>query len=658
MSVDGWNTLLVLGGIRSGKSEFAETLVRDTARVRYLATAASRTEDPEWSARIERHQGRRPETWSTEEIDANPSRLAQLIAAARPDETLLVDDLGGWVSILLDPAHQPADDVATIDELATAVRDCAARLVLVSPEVGLSLVPLTPLGRAFTDALGSTNQVIADACDAAVLVVAGQPSWLKPTAPATARTVLPAQNTGSARASGGGTEAGRANGASGLTDTAGDNTVNRDDQGDRDNQGALDSRTGEVIAPAGRAAVAVPTFAPRMDLPLPDEGVGQAALDRLNTLDFPGAGIGHLDRIVRFAATVQGVPTPTPWRSVRVLLIQGDHDGGAAAGTPAGEATRQAELARAGAGPLAGLASEAGATLQVVPAPTAAPIEDGPALTAEAVEAALRHGWQLVARAAEDGVELIVLGACGAGAETAAVAVLAATTGAEPAAVLGRVVRGDRVDDTAWMTRCAAVRDALRRTRHLSREGKELLGELAGGDIALATGVLIAAAAHRLPVLVDGPVGIAAGLVSRDLGGQARHWCLLPDHGGHPGVRFGADVLDLAPLLDLRLDLGEGAGALVALAPLRAALTLAATTPVRPDPTPEPDTVPAPDSGPETLSNPEPDPDPTPEPEPEPDPTPTGEPAEGGREPASDGEEFAEPQPAGPGPTRGAGAGG
>ncbi|TBL27250.1 bifunctional adenosylcobinamide kinase/adenosylcobinamide-phosphate guanylyltransferase, partial [Verrucosispora sp. SN26_14.1] len=184
MSLDGWNTLLVLGGIRSGKSEFAEALVADAVSVRYVATAAGGgDDDAEWAARIAAHRERRPETWSTEETADDPRRLADVIAHARPDETLLVDDLGGWVTVLLDPAHQPADDTVTVAELAAAVRDCPARLVLVSPEVGLSLVPTTPLGRAFTDALGAVNRAVADACDAVVLVVAGQPVRLKPAAP-------------------------------------------------------------------------------------------------------------------------------------------------------------------------------------------------------------------------------------------------------------------------------------------------------------------------------------------------------------------------------------------------------------------------------------------------------------------------------------------
>ena len=109
-----------------------------------------------------------------------------------------------------------------------------------------------------------------------------------------------------------------------------------------------------------------------------------------------------------------------------------------------------------------------------------------------------------------------------------------------------------------------------------------MLAELGGGDIAVATGVLLGATARRVPVLLDGPVGMAAGMVSRDLAGQARHWCLLADHGGHPAVRLAADVLGLTPLLDLRLDLGEGANALAALPLLRSVLALAAALPVHP----------------------------------------------------------------------------
>ncbi|MFI6128999.1 bifunctional adenosylcobinamide kinase/adenosylcobinamide-phosphate guanylyltransferase [Micromonospora sp. NPDC051141] len=652
MSVDGWHTLLVLGGIRSGKSEFAESLVADAPMVRYVATApAGDPEDTEWATRLAAHRARRPGSWTTEETATDPGRLAEVITAAGPNDTLLVDDLGGWVTVLLDPAHQPADDTATVAELAAAVRASEARLVLVSPEVGLSLVPTTPLGRAFTDALGATNRAVADACDAVALVVAGQTAWLKPPAaslptvpahPPAAHAPADAFAPAGAYPAGGATDAatGGAGAVTAATDgihpagTVGASPEPRHAAGGR---GVDDVALPEVLTPAATpppAATpggttaggdwAAPTMAlpmiatglviqPGMELPMPDDYTGPQAVDRLATLDVPGAGLGVLEQVVGFAAATQGSANPRPWAAVRVLLLHGDHEGGASAGAVAGESARRARQARAGRGALARLAAENGASLQVVEAPASAPFEDGPALTGEQVEAALRYGWRLAEQAADAGVQLLVLAACGAGAEAAAAAVLAATAGAEPPAVLGRVVNDQgEIDDNAWMVRCAAVRDALHRTRRSPREAKDILAELGGGDIATATGVLLGATARRVPVLLDGPVGTAAGMVSRDLAGQARHWCLLPDHGGRPGVRLAADVLGLTPLLDLRLDLGEGATALAALPLLRSALTLAASLPVHPS---------LGDADSEAPAGPADEPD------------------------------FAEPEPAGPGPT-------
>ncbi|MBQ1034494.1 bifunctional adenosylcobinamide kinase/adenosylcobinamide-phosphate guanylyltransferase [Micromonospora sp. C97] len=631
MSVDGWNTVLVLGGIRSGKSEFAESLVTDAPVVRYVATAPEGDpEDTEWATRLAAHRARRPGSWTTEETTEDPRRLADVLASAETNETVLVDDLGGWVTVLLDPDHQPADDVATIAELAEAIRGCAARVVLVSPEVGLSLVPTTPLGRAFTDALGAANRAVADACDAVVLVVAGQPVWLKSVAAATepaAPATEPAATVTMA------TAAGTEPGAASLADTEPTPEVQLPDVLTHTPPATPTPEPGDAWAAPTMALPMVATglvIQPGMELPMPDEYAGPQAVDRLATLDVPGAGLGVLDRVVGFAAATQGTSTPAAWGSVRVLLLHGDHAGGASAGTVAGESARRAAQARAGQGALARLAAESGASLQVVDTPAAAPIEDQPALTPEQVESALRYGWRLAEQAADAGVQLLVLGACGAGTEAAAAAVLAATAGAEPPAVLGRVITDSgEIDDAAWMTRCAAVRDALHRTRRSSRGAKDILAELGGGDVAVATGVLLGATARRVPVLLDGPVGLAAGMVSRDLAGQARHWCLLADHGGHPAVRLAADVLGLTPLLDLRLDLGEGANALVALPLLRSVLALAAALPVHPSLAGGDDTDPGGDE-PESTDPSYADPDLT-----EPDVT----------EP-----DFAEPVPAGPGP--------
>jgi NaMN:DMB phosphoribosyltransferase len=322
---------------------------------------------------------------------------------------------------------------------------------------------------------------------------------------------------------------------------------------------------------------------PGMDLPLPDNDAGPDARDRLATLDFAGTGLGALGEAIEFAAGTQGTAVPRPWAAVRVLLVSGDHAGGAAAGTDPGDAARRLAGIESGHEPLARLAGEAGADVEIVRVEASGAMEDGPVLAVETVDRLLRQGWSLADQAADDGRDALVLGSCGTGTDAAATAVLAATTGAEPVAVLPRVLApGGFYDDNAWMIRCAAVRDALHRIRQESRGARDILAQIGGADLAVATGALLGAAARRLPVLLDGPVGIAAALVARDLAGQARHWCLLPDAGKLALVTQGADVLGLTPVLDLGLGLGEGTNALAALPLLRMGIALAATLPVHP----------------------------------------------------------------------------
>ena len=604
MSVDRWNSVLVLGGIRSGKSAFAESLVEDAASVRYVATVVGGEDDPEWMNRIEEHQRRRPQSWSTEDVGADPARLAAVLAEAKPDDTLLIDDLGGWVTTLLDPANQPQDDVAMVDRLAAAVRDCPGRVVLVSPEVGLSLVPASPVGRAFADALGTANQALAAVCDQVFLVVAGRPTELVAGSPAPRNAAGPAAGSRPA-------EAAEARVITPPTDA----------------RPADEIPTVDVLTQPARMHPPLSTglvIQPGMDLPLPDSDAGPEARDRLVTLDLPGTGLGPLGEVIEFAAATQNTVRPRPWSAVRVLLISGAHAGGASAGSDPAETERRVVQAEAGEGALIRLAGAVGADVAVVRAPGSGAMEDGPVMEADAVDAAIRHGWQLVDTAAEDGKDALILASLGTGTEAAAAAVLAATAGAEPAAVLPRVfVPGGHLDDNAWMIRCAAVRDALRRIRHEPRGAQDILAQIGGTDLAVATGVLLGAAARRIPVLLDGPVGVAAGLIARDLAGQTRRWCLMPDAGTLALVRQGADVLGLIPVLELGLDLGEGANALAVLPLLRTAVSLASALPAHPSLSTEPG-----EDGPTEIGD-----------------APT----------AGDGDDFAEPAPLGPGPATTAG---
>ena len=170
--------VLVLGGIRSGKSRWAESLITRTAgpdaAVRYLATGAS-SADAEWSSRVEVHRDRRPPHWSTVESADVATQLRADGAAT------LVDDVGGWLTAAMDrrDAWNSGSVTGDVDELTEAVAAFRAPLVLVSPEVGLSVVPATESGRRFTDELGAVNQRLAALCDCVVLVVAGQPVTVK-----------------------------------------------------------------------------------------------------------------------------------------------------------------------------------------------------------------------------------------------------------------------------------------------------------------------------------------------------------------------------------------------------------------------------------------------------------------------------------------------
>lgn len=175
---------LVLGGTRSGKSRHAEDLLDDGAPVRYLATARRREDDPEWAARIDAHRARRPLHWVTLE---DPDVAATVRASGPRDPALLVDDLATWLTGVLDDAAAwehpgpgaPAAVGRRVAELVEAVAGCRGRVVVVSAEVGLGVVPATRAGRLFRDELGAANAALAAVCDEVLLLVAGLPLRLK-----------------------------------------------------------------------------------------------------------------------------------------------------------------------------------------------------------------------------------------------------------------------------------------------------------------------------------------------------------------------------------------------------------------------------------------------------------------------------------------------
>jgi adenosylcobinamide kinase/adenosylcobinamide-phosphate guanylyltransferase len=165
--------VLVLGGARSGKSAYAERLIGESRLERiYVATAEAR--DGEMAERIAHHQARRGEGWRTvEETD----RLEQVLeGSAGEGRAVLVDCLTLWLSNLM---LSGADFEARGAALCRTAKSLPGLVVFVSNEVGLGLVPETPLGRKFRDAQGRLNQAVAQAADQVVFVAAGLPLFLK-----------------------------------------------------------------------------------------------------------------------------------------------------------------------------------------------------------------------------------------------------------------------------------------------------------------------------------------------------------------------------------------------------------------------------------------------------------------------------------------------
>ncbi len=170
---------LILGGIRSGKSSFAQELASSGDKVLFLATAEPL--DQEMGARIRAHKESRPDHWDTLE---EPLELASaLVPILHRYDTMLLDCLTVWVSNLLhstpDFSTNRRDIPSDVEALLDVYRRSEASWIIVSNEVGLGLVATTELGRVFTDELGRVNRLIAAEADIVYFMTAGISSKIK-----------------------------------------------------------------------------------------------------------------------------------------------------------------------------------------------------------------------------------------------------------------------------------------------------------------------------------------------------------------------------------------------------------------------------------------------------------------------------------------------
>ncbi len=538
---------LVLGGVRSGKSARAEQLITGSgALVRYVATAPRPDGDPDLAARVAAHRDRRPRAWSTVETQDLRAVLAE------GSVPTLIDDLGGWLAARLDATgwETPENVAGDVDGLVAAVAAYPGDLVIVSPEVGLSIVPATHAGRVFQDLLGALNARLAAVADRAELVVAGR--------------VLPLDGAPLP-----GSGAGAAEPAPSLVKPV-------------------------PVVPAG-PPIELPPFDPDADplafpqLSPPDPVVAREARDRQLELTKPAGSLGGLERLGEWIAACQGACPPKRFERARIVVFAGDHGvaaGGVSAYPPEVTAQMVANFTADGAA-INVLAAQAGATVRVEDIAVAGDtgeavsrnkirrasgdITVADALTDEETIAAIAVGRRIADEEVDSGADLLIAGDMGIGNTTPAAVLIGTLTDTEPVLVVGR---GTGIDDNAWMRKAAAIRDAMYRARPHTRNPKALLRTAGGADLAAMAGFLAQAAVRRTPVILDGVVVTAAAMVANDLAPGAVSWWVAGHRSPEPAHTLALRRLDLEPLLDLGLRLGEGSGAALALPLVRSAVAV------------------------------------------------------------------------------------
>jgi nicotinate-nucleotide--dimethylbenzimidazole phosphoribosyltransferase len=321
----------------------------------------------------------------------------------------------------------------------------------------------------------------------------------------------------------------------------------------------------------------------------PDSSAADEARARQNRLTKPTGALGRLEDLSIWLAGVQGRCPPRAPRSIHVVVFAADH-GIAAAGVSAYPAEVTGQMVAnfvAGGAAVNVLARQVGAQVSVVDVGGAYDAKGLPAhvtrhrvragsgridiedaLTTAEAEQAVAVGVDMANRAVDEGAELLIPGDMGIGNTTPSASLVATLTGIRSVDVVGR---GTGVDDDGLERKRAAVAAAVERGRKHRDDPIQLLATVGGSDIAATTGFLVAAAARRTPVVLDGIVSVTAALLASRLAPAAVPWWAAGHRSTEPAQRVALDELGLRPVVDLGLRLGEGTGALLAIPILTAA---------------------------------------------------------------------------------------
>jgi nicotinate-nucleotide--dimethylbenzimidazole phosphoribosyltransferase len=318
----------------------------------------------------------------------------------------------------------------------------------------------------------------------------------------------------------------------------------------------------------------------------PSQDGESAARRHLDSLTKPPGSLGRLEEIALRLAVLRG-RAPEVARPV-IFTFAADH-GVVAEGVSAYPQVVTAQMVEnftRGGAAVNVLARQAGARVVVADFGVASPlgrspelvecsigpgtanIAAGPAMTRSEAIHAIETGARLAGEAMDAGADLLATGEMGIGNTTTASVITAAITGAAPEQVTGR---GTGVDDATLARKLAVVRRALEDNRPDPRDGLDVLAKVGGFEIGGLVGVILAGAARRVPVALDGFIAGAAALLAVTLAPASRHALFASHRSAEPGHALALEHLGLEPYLDLALRLGEGTGAALFIHLARAA---------------------------------------------------------------------------------------
>ncbi|HEX5015631.1 MAG TPA: nicotinate-nucleotide--dimethylbenzimidazole phosphoribosyltransferase [Candidatus Limnocylindrales bacterium] len=328
-----------------------------------------------------------------------------------------------------------------------------------------------------------------------------------------------------------------------------------------------------------------------------DEAAMAAARDRLDHLTKPPGSLGRLEELAIWMAGLTGHPAASVAHR-RIVIAAADH--GVAMNQPVSawpsDVTQQmVSTFLGGRAAISQLAKTVDASIEVIDIGVAGPtrhvmgsakgtrfvarrirpgtsdMTEGPVMTRAEADQAIAVGLEAVDRAIADGVELLGVGEMGIGNTTAASAIVAALTRLPPGDVTGR---GTGVDDEGLTRKVAAIERAIAVNRPDAGDPVGVLAAVGGFEIAVLVGVIVGAAARRVPLILDGFITGAAALVATGLEPLIAGRLVAAHRSVEPGHAIVLDRLDLRPLLDLDLRLGEGTGAALAMSVFSAAVAI------------------------------------------------------------------------------------